>query len=160
MMVLTFSSCIKLTINNNTIINMTGGYGDGISCQTLIHKETDTYTTVTNNIVDANNVGIFLGGNFQGIVSSNSLINSQVAAMNITGKKSATSGSLNASITDNNMTGASNLGIAMENPNVLYWNLDGNRVESASYSVQYNQYYRDNGDVIFGENVFSSPQNL
>jgi hypothetical protein len=111
---------------------MTGGYGDGISLSNHnTNKETDTYTTVTNNIVDANNVGIFLGGNFQGIVSSNSLINSQVAAMNITGKKSATSGSLNASITDNNMTGASNLGIAMENPNVLYWNLDGNRVESA-----------------------------
>ena len=151
----------NLTINNNTIINMTGGYADAISLVNHnTNKETDTFTTITNNILDSNNYGIFLGGNFQGNVSNNTINNSLVAAMNITGKKTATSGSLNANITGNNITNAGNLGIGMENPNVLYLYLDDNKVESASYSIQYNQYYRNNGQVIIGDgNTFSNPQN-
>ena len=150
----------NLTINNNTIINMTGGYGDAISLANHnTNKETDTYTTITNNILDNNNYGIFIGGNFQGSIVNNSINNSLIAGMSSVGKKSATSGSLNANITGNNITNAGDLGISMENPNVLYLNLSDNNIESAGYSIQYNQYYRNNGDVILSGNTFSNPQN-
>ncbi|MBI4813420.1 MAG: right-handed parallel beta-helix repeat-containing protein [Methanobacterium sp.] len=152
----------NLTINKNTIINMTDGYADGISLVNHNNnKETDTLTTITNNLVDGNNVGIFLGGNFKGNISGNVLNNSQIAAMNITGKKAATAGSLNANITNNQMINAADLGISMENPNVLNLNLDDNNIESDGFSIQYNQYYRNNEIVNIGSgNTFSNPQNF
>lgn len=131
-----------LTINNNRITNMVNSHGDAISLVNHdANLETTTTTRVTNNVIDNAIYGIFLGGNFNGTVSGNSITNTQYG-MNITGKHTASLGSLNAVISNNNVTG-----ISMENPNVVYLNLTGNNIyqlSSTGYSILTNSYFAKN----------------
>lgn len=128
----------NLTINNNTINNMTNKHGDGISLVNCnANNETDTSSTITNNIVNNTLYGIFLGGNFKGNVSYNIVDNAQTVGMNITGKEPAYNGSLTANITYNNITNTP-IGIEMENPCVINLLLDSNIIGGTSYSIQTN----------------------
>ena len=147
----------NLTIDSNTIMHMKNHYGNGISLVDHgTNKETDTYTTITNNIINDTVYGIFLGGHFTGNISGNSINGSSTAGMNITGKMGATQGSLNANITNNNITNGENLGISMENPDVEYLYLDYNNISSAGANIAYNQYYKLNGTLNIGShNNFS-----
>lgn len=152
---LSTTSYQNLTVNNNTIVNMTRNYGDAISLVNMA-PEVNTSTTITNNILDTNLYGIFLGGYFTGNVSGNSINNSSIGGMNITGKHSPTSGNLDANITGN-IINNSNIGIAMENPNVKYLNMDYNYMNTTGSNLAYNSYYKENGTVIIGNhNYFSN----
>jgi hypothetical protein len=148
----------NLTIDNNTIMHMQNHYGNGISLVNHgTNKETDTYTTITNNIINDTVYGLFLGGHFTGNISGNSINGSSVAGMNITGKMNSTTGSLNANITNNNITNGGNLGISMENPDVEYLYLDYNNISSAGANIAYNPYYKLNGTLDMGNhNYFSN----
>jgi hypothetical protein len=130
----------SLTINNNTINNMSTSYGDGISLVNCLNAETSTSTTVTNNVIDDTDYGIFLGGYFKGTVTGNTLTNIGATGMNITGKNAATTGNLYANITNNDIT-SNGIGISMENPDVVYLNLTGNTVSSGSDSLHKGYYY-------------------
>ena len=145
-----FSLYQNLTINKNTISNATLGYGDGISLVNCGVPETVTSTTITNNIVDNSQFGIFLGGYFTGNVYGNSLNDSSKAGMNITGKMMKTTGSLNANITNNNITNGKNIGVSMENPSLNYLYFDYNNINSTGANIAYNQYYRLNGTLNIG----------
>ena len=146
-----------LTINNNHITNMVNSHGDAISLVNHdANLETATTTRVTNNVIDNAIYGIFLGGNFNGTVSGNSITNTQYG-MNITGKHTADLGSLNAVISNNNVTG-----IAMENPNVVYLNMNNNiigQLSTSGYSVLTNSYFAKNstGTISVTNNVFNYP---
>ncbi len=146
-----------LTINNNHITNMVNKHGDAISLVNHdANLETTTTTRVTNNVIDNAIYGIFLGGNFNGTVSGNSITNTQYG-MNITGKHTANLGSLNAVISNNNITG-----IAMENPNVVYLSMDNNiigQLSTSGYSVLTNSYFAKNstGTISVTNNVFNYP---
>ena len=146
-----------LTINNNHITNMVNSHGDAISLVNHdANLETTTTTRVTNNVIDNAIYGIFLGGNFNGTVSGNSITNTQYG-MNITGKHTADLGSLNAVISNNNVTG-----IAMENPNVVYLNMNNNiigQLSTSGYSVLTNSYFAKNstGTISVTNNVFNYP---
>ncbi len=142
----------NLTIDSNTIMHMANHYGNGISLVNHgTNKETDTYTTITNNKINDTVYGIFLGGYFTGNISGNSINGSSTAGMNITGKHTVTTGSLNANITNNNITNGANLGISMENPDVEYLYLDYNNISSAGANIAYNQYYKLNGTLNIGQ---------
>lgn len=144
----------NLTITNNTINHMALKHGDGISIINCGTPETSTSTSITNNKIDDTLYGIFIGGYFKGTVSGNTVTNTPVG-MNITGKDAATSGNLNASILNNNVTG-----MAMENPDVVYLNLTGNTINqlnTTGYSVLTNSYYSAPGDVYVTNNIFNSP---
>ena len=145
---LSTTSYKNLTVNNNTIANMTRNYGDAISLVNMA-PETGTSTTITNNIIDTNVFGIFIGGYFTGNISGNSINSSSGAGMNITGKHSATSGNLYANITNNSITN-SNIGVAMENPDVEYLYFDYNNISSTGANIAYNTYYKVNGTVDMG----------
>lgn len=136
-----YQSYRNLTISGNNINHMATHYGDGISLVNCVTPETSTSTKITNNIVNDTNYGIFLGGYFKGTVSGNSLDNSAVAGMNITGKQKATSGSLYATITNNNITNAQNIGMSFENPDVKYLKLTNIYITSVGPSIAKNQYY-------------------
>ncbi|MDG3547183.1 right-handed parallel beta-helix repeat-containing protein [Methanobacterium formicicum] len=133
----------NLTINNNTITNMSTSYGDGISLvnHNATSNETTTSTTVSNNVIDDVVYGIFLGGNFKGNVTSNTITDAGTAGMNITGKKQPYQGCLIADITSNTIT-SSNIGISMENPDVIYINLSNNDVTSTADSLLKGIYFR------------------
>ena len=152
-----YQSYQNLTIKNNTINNMSTHYGDGISLVNCGTPETTTSTKITNNIVSNINYGIFLGGYFTGTVSGNTISNSAIAGMNITGKHSPTTGSLNANITDNTIPG-----MAMENPNVICLYLNNNtigQVGSSGYSVLTNSYFTKDpsGTITVTNNAFDYP---
>ena len=141
----------NLTIDSNTIMHMANHYGNGISLVNHgTNKETDTYTTITNNNINDTVYGLFLGGYFTGNISGNNINGSSIAGMNITGKHTVTTGSLNANITNNNITNGGNLGISMENPDVEYLYLDYNNISSAGANIAYNQYYKLNGTLNIG----------
>jgi hypothetical protein len=146
-----------LTINNNHITNMVNKHGDAISIVNHdANLETATTSRITNNVIDNAIYGIFLGGNFNGTVSGNSITNTQYG-MNITGKHTANLGSLNAVISNNNITG-----IAMENPNVVYLNMNNNiigQLSTSGYSVLTNSYFAKNstGTISVTNNVFNYP---
>ena len=132
-----------LTIENNTITNMSTSFGDGISLVNHdLNVETTTTSRIRNNIIDDVDFGIFLGGNFNGTISGNSINDVSIAGMNITGKHNATLGSLNADIIFNNITNAADIGIAMETPNLVYLNLTNNNVYSDGKSLLKGVYYR------------------
>ena len=149
----------NFTVNNNIIINMTR---DGISFvnHNATNIETETSTTITNNFVQNNEYGLFFGGNFHGDVTGNWLDNSTIIGMQIMGKASPTQGLLDANITYNNITNAGDLGISMEHPNVQYLNLSNNIIDSDGYSIQYNEYFRNNGEFINDDNILSNVQNF
>ncbi|WP_321423191.1 right-handed parallel beta-helix repeat-containing protein [uncultured Methanobacterium sp.] len=149
------------TINNN---NITNANRDGISvvnhATDAAGRETDTSSSITNNHVSGSNqYALFIGGNFQGNISGNTLQNSSINGVQITGKPSATNGLLNATFT-NNIIGSSAIGISMENPNVQYLNFSGNNIQSNGYSIQYTQNFRNNGVIIEENNILSNPQNF
>jgi hypothetical protein len=133
----------NLTINNNTITNMSTSYGDGISLvnHNSTSNETTTSTTVSNNVIDDVVYGIFLGGNFKGNVTSNTITDASTSGMNITGKKQPYQGCLIADITSNTIT-SSNIGISIENPDVIYINLSNNDVTSTADSLLKGIYFR------------------
>ena len=154
-----FSMYKNLTIQNNRITGMNAGR-DGIS---LVNHdknlETTTTTKIRDNFIDGTDYGIFLGGNFNGTISGNTITNCPYG-MNITGKHNASLGSLNADIVDNIISG-----IAMEAPNVNYLNLDGNNISelsSTGYSIlntTYNgiAYYNKTGTISVTNNNFTAP---
>lgn len=136
-----------LTINNNIINNMSTSYGDGISLvnhATSIDMDSYIPSTVTNNQISDVTYGIFLGGNFKGTVSGNTLTDCSAMGMNITGKKAATNGNLNASITDNTISGTP-IGIQMEHPYIISLLLNENNISATSYSIQTNGNFGVNG---------------
>ena len=143
-----------LTINNNHITNMVNKHGDAISIVNHdANLETTTTSRITNNVIDNAIYGIFLGGNFNGTVSGNSITNTQYG-MNITGKHTASLGSLNAVISNNNVTG-----IAMENPNVVYLNMNNNiiyNLGTSGYTVLTNSYFAKTGTINVTNNIFQS----
>ena len=112
----------NLTVTNNHVSNIAGHYGDGISITNCAGAENATTSTVANNVINNVTEGIFIGGEFNGTVSSNNVTNTPIG-MNITGKNQASQGSLNANILNNIVSG-----ISMECPNVIYLNLTGNTV--------------------------------
>lgn len=137
-----------LTITNNTITDMNNGR-DGISLvnhNTTIDMDTYAPTLIEGNIIDDVQYGIFLGGNFKGTITGNS-ISATVAGMNITGKKAATNGILNATICNNNITG----GIAIEVPNIsfleLCYNIITGVVDDTEYSILTNDVFAT-GDIL------------
>lgn len=138
-----FMTYNNLTINNNTINNMSTNYGDGISLvnhATGLNMDTFNPSTITNNQISNITCGIFLGGNFKGTVSGNTITNSATTGMNITGKKAATNGKLIANITGNTISGTP-IGIEMEHPSVISLLLDSNTIGGTSSSIQTNSYF-------------------
>jgi len=124
-----------LKIIGNTITNMTTGR-DGISLvnhNVLPNLDSLDKTIIKNNIIDDVQYGIFLGGNFKGFIIGND-VTGTVAALNITGKRTADNGKLNATICDNIING----GIAMEAPEILFLKLCYNtigEVVGTGYSI-------------------------
>ena len=133
-----------LTINNNRVTNMNAAR-DGISLVNCV-SSTSTSTSITNNVVDGLNYGIFVGGYFRGLISGNTLNNIGLTGMNITGKNAATTGNLYANITNNDIT-STGVGISMENPDVVYLNLTGNTVSSGSDSLLKGYYYTRDANI-------------
>lgn len=147
----------NLTINNNTINDMAGTNGDGISLvnhNTAIDMSTFVPSTITNNHISNTLYGIFLGGNFKGDVTGNSIAGT-TAGMSITGKKAATNGILSANIINNSITG-----IAMECPHVQYLSLDNNAISqlgTSGYSILTNGYFVKTGSISVTNNPFTYP---
>ena len=155
-----FSMYKDLTVDNNTITTMTTKHGDAISLVNHdANLETATTSRVTNNVIDNAIYGIFLGGNFNGTVSGNTITNTQIG-MNITGKHNASLGQLNASIVNNVISG-----IAMEAPHIMYLNLSGNTINglgSTGYSILNTTnggiaYYHKDGTISVTNNNFTAP---
>jgi parallel beta-helix repeat protein len=150
----------NLTINNNTINNMSTSYGDGISLvnhNTALNITSYNPSTVTNNQISDVTYGIFLGGNFKGTVSDNILTDCSAIGMNITGKKAATNGILYANITNNDISNTP-LGVELENPHVQYLFFDRNIIDSDTCNVSTNSYYNYPSDriIIVTNNEFGS----
>jgi parallel beta-helix repeat protein len=127
-----FKQYRNLLINSNTITNMSTSYGDGISLVNCVTPETSTSTTITNNIINDVDYGIFLGGYFRGTISGNIISDCSVAGMDVTIKQGVSS--LYADITDNEITGTP-IGMLLEG-NVPSLLLDNNYIEGTSYSIQ------------------------
>ncbi len=107
-----------LKIIGNTITNMTTGR-DGISLVNHNNLTEEAFealndTLIEGNIIDDVQYGIFLGGNFKGLIKGND-VTGTIVGLNITGKPTANNGKLDAVIYDNYITG-----IAMECPQVYY----------------------------------------
>ena len=136
----------NITINNNRVTSMNDAR-DGISLVNCV-SQTSTSTSVTNNVVDGMDYGIFIGGYFRGLISNNNLTNIGTTGMTITGKNAATTGNLYANITNNYIT-STGVGISMENPDVIYLNLTGNTVSSGSASLFKGTYYNLDDNYIY-----------
>ncbi|WP_394700835.1 right-handed parallel beta-helix repeat-containing protein [uncultured Methanobacterium sp.] len=156
----------NLTIVGNIISNMTNashGNHDGISLVDRSLTAPTIPTIIANNTINNTYYGIFLGSNFLGTISGNTINNSRITGMNITEKGAGPSETypLNANITGNNIINAT-LGISMENHNVQYLHIDNNNISignGGSYSIQYNKYFLNNGNFTVGDgNNFNKPE--
>lgn len=134
----------NLTINNNRITNMNDAR-DGISLVNCVSQETSTSTTITNNVVNGMDYGIFIGGHFRGTISGNTLTNIGTTGMELTIKQGV--GNLYANITYNNVTTA---GTGMSfGTNTYYLYLHNNIISSTGDSIaKSSDYYVDNPDNI------------
>ena len=130
----------NLTINNNRVTNMNDAR-DGISLVNCVSQETSTSTTVTNNVIDGMDYGIFIGGHFRGTISGNTLTNIGTTGMELTIKQGV--GNLYANITYNNVTTA---GTGMSfGTNTYYLYLHNNTISSTGDSIaKSSDYYVDN----------------
>lgn len=140
-----FKYYTNLTINNNTIRNMTGKWGDAISL--VCHNQSiimDNWVgaTISNNIIDNIIFGIFVGGNFKGIISGNVISNSN-EGMHFQGKGAKTNGILNVSLIDNTLENIVT-GIEMEHPHVDKFSISSNEITANSmygYAIKTNSYF-------------------
>jgi hypothetical protein len=133
------------TITGNSISNMssTGTNGDGISLvnhDTALNITTYNPSTVTNNMISDATYGIFIGGNFKGTISTNTITDCSAMGMNITGKKAVTNGKLYANITQNDIENTP-LGIEFEHPYVQYLFFDSNIINSNTCNISTNSNY-------------------
>lgn len=151
-----FKYYTNVTVNNNTIQNMSGKFGDAISLvnhNTTIDMDNWIGATITNNIIDSVTYGIFLGGNAKGTISGN-VINDATEGMHFQGKKAETNGQLNLTVSYNNLTNVIT-GIEMDHPNVLAFNMFHNNITCADinndFSINTNNYFgaEDNIEVTY-----------
>jgi len=152
-----FQSYRNLTIQNNNVSDMNNGR-DGVSLvnHNATNIETSTSTRILNNNLASVGYGIFLGGNFQGTISGNTITGAN-CGMNITGKATATQGILNANITYNTIPG-----ISMECPQIQSLTLSHNTINqlgNTGYSLLTNTNYGVNGvdNIYVTYNTFNYP---
>lgn len=115
-----FQTYANLRIKNNTINDMQTSYGDGISLvnhNTTINMNNWASSTIENNKINGVIYGIFIGGNFKGTISDNTITNASTAGMHFQGKRALTNGKLIATIQNNNINGA--VGIQMNHPKII-----------------------------------------
>ena len=132
----------NLTIENNTIM---GVRYDGISLanpQNNDYYDTIIGVTLRNNDISSGSYGIFIGGTFKGSISDNKIRYSN-CGIQFLGKPDATSGHLNATLYNNNISYVS-VGIEMFHPDVRYLNLTSNYI--SVYSPNYDYAISTNGD--------------
>jgi hypothetical protein len=146
-----------LTIRNNTINNVDR---DGISLVNHDNLTDEAFnaldpTTIEDNVIQNVVYGIFLGGNFKGDITGNT-IGGTTAGLTITGKATTDNGKLNATISNNNITG-----IAMECPRVLSLILYDNVISqlgATGYSILTNgNFGHVSGAIWVVYNQFSAP---
>lgn len=146
-----------LTIRNNTINNVDR---DGISLVNHDNLTNTSFNALDPTTIEDNNIqnvvyGIFLGGNFKGDITGNT-IGGTTAGLTITGKPTSVNGKLDAYIADNNIAG-----IAMECHEVLSLTLFNNAISqlgTTGYSILTNTNFGYAADAIWiVYNQFSAP---
>lgn len=164
----------NVTINNNRI---TGVTRDAIS---LVDHRTLTDTQWANRGVSyiINNVitgptqyGMFLGGNFKGVICNNT-ISSCTYGIEFAGKKAATNGRLNVTICNTNIADVS-YGINLNHPSVEYFKLNHVYIDSTiwdiitganfvktGYIYVYNSTFEGNIGLNFYNNVTAESGNI
>ena len=151
----------NLTITDNTIYNVSQ---DGISLVNFQNYMSDDAgfagfkgSIISGNVITGCQYGMFFGGNFKGTITGNNMANCEYG-MQFNGKKLASNGRLNATISNNYITGA-NVGIDMNNPGVDYLNITYNTIRTVNrtsdYAIANNTYFNktSNGFISITNNI-------
>lgn len=135
----------NLTITNNIFYDISR---DGISLvNNRVLFDADwaevNESIISSNWIDGAEIGIFIGGNFKGLIDNNIIENGD-CGMVFQGKQSLNNGRLSATILNNEIS-AVDLGINMTSPSVYFLNMTGNTIEVyddyTEYAILNNTYF-------------------
>lgn len=156
-----FQTYESVTITGNRIINVTRDAISLVNHKNFTNSAWDAWSgsTIYNNYIYGGEYAMFLGGNFKGMISTNTISNSD-CGMQFAGKKNATNGRLNVIISSNTITGVKT-GIDMNHPCVIYLNIISNTISTAdtsnNYTIAYNSFFAKapNGNIyVSGNRLF------
>lgn len=149
----------NLTITDNTIYDVSQ---DGISLvnfNTYSDTEFENFigSTISGNNITGCQYGMFFGGNFKGTITGNNMTNCEYG-MQFSGKRVASNGRLDATISYNNIYNAT-VGIDMNNPGVDYLNVTHNNISTINqtgFIIANNTYFAIsvNGECYINDNYF------
>ena len=134
----------NVTISGNTITGVTRDAISLVDHRTLSDTAWDDRgnTIISNNVITGKSsygteYGMFIGGNFKGTISGNT-ITGVATGIEFAGKKNVTNGKLSADFNNNNITGVK-YGMNMFHPDVTYFNLTNcNILLSYPYAISSN----------------------
>lgn len=146
------------TITGNTISGVTRDAISLVNHKTFSDSEWGAWSpsTISGNIITGGEYGMFFGGNFKGTIESNEISETDYG-IEFAGKRAATNGRLNATISENTITDV-NTGISMNHPDVILLNITGNTIETtiptSNYSILAGTYFAKdtNGSIIVNNN--------